>query len=167
MTRADTVVTFAVADSLFAVEVGIVQEILSAQVPTRLPNAPPHLMGLIDVRGASVPLLDLRRMLGEAPAQDNDDTRIMMLSLRGQDRDHLLALRVDRVIEVCALDNDGEVLPVAEADLVAWDPRVLRGIGRRDGRIVALLDILAVFDTSELTSLERRTRQAEDLTCAN
>ena len=61
MTRADTVVTFAVADSLFAVEVGIVQEILSAQVPTRLPNAPPHLMGLIDVRGASVPLLDLRR----------------------------------------------------------------------------------------------------------
>ena len=167
MTRADTVVTFAVAGSLFAVEVGIVQEILSAQAPTRLPNAPAHLVGLIDVRGASVPLVDLRRLLGEAPAQEDEDTRIIILSIKEQNRVYIVALRVDRVIEVCALDNDGEVLPVAEAEMVAWDPRVLRGIGRRDGRIVALLDILAVFDTSDLTAASRGARRAEDLTCAS
>ncbi|WP_417741388.1 chemotaxis protein CheW [Salipiger sp.] len=166
MTRADTVVTFAVAGSLFAVEVGIVREILSAQAPSRLPGSPPHLLGLIDVRGASVPLVDLCRLLGEVPEADDDDTRIMVLTIEGQTRDHTLALRVDRVIEVCGLDNDGEVLPVAEAEMVSWDPRVLHGIGRREGGIVAMLNILAVFDTSDLTALDRSADPSEALTCA-
>ncbi|WP_373356296.1 chemotaxis protein CheW [Pseudoroseicyclus sp. CXY001] len=147
MQLVDTVVTFSVAGSLFAVEVAMVQEILSPQRPSRLPNAPPHLLGLIDVRGHSVVLVDLRRILGEPARAEDEDTRILLLSLPGTGGAvHRVALQVDRVIEVAALDQDGLVAPVGEAEMLAWDPRMLRGIGRRNGAITALLDVSEVLD---------------------
>ena len=161
MREVETVVTFAVAKSLFAVEVGLVQEILSAQEPTRLPNAPQHLLGLIDVRGASVALADLRRRLGEPPKPADDDTRILILALEGNGRIHRVALQVDRVIEVTGLDDGGRIDPVDEAEMLDWDPRVLHGIGRREGRIVALLDMRAIFD-AELMALARARPVAAD-----
>ncbi|MBE9636323.1 chemotaxis protein CheW [Salipiger mangrovisoli] len=163
--RAETVVTFAVADSLFAVEVRSVQEILSARVPTRLPNAPSHLLGLIDVRGTSVALVDLRSLLGEAARGDDENTRILMLTIDRGSRTNRVALRVDRVIEVAALDHDGAIAALEEAEMVDWDQRILKGVGRRNDEIVVLLDIGAVFDPQLMGVLRTRGRPADMLPC--
>jgi purine-binding chemotaxis protein CheW len=159
--RAETVVTFAVAESLFAVEVGVVQEILSPQKPTRLPNAPPHLLGLIDVRGTSVALVDLRRLLNETGREEDDDTRILLLSLPGDISPRRVALRVDRVIEVAGLDDEGSIAPVDEAEMLDWDPRMLRGIGRRNGTITALLDLHRIFDPAVMAAVRARRTSAD------
>ena len=167
MERVETVVTFAVADSLFAVEVGIVQEILSPQKPSRLPKAPPHFLGLIDVRGTSVALVDLRCLLGEDPRPDDEDTRIMLLCFDAQGERHHIALRVDRVIEVAQLDDNGHVSPLGEAKMLDWDPRMLLGIGRRDGMIIALLEIRAIFDPTLMSATRALNATAGPAQCPN
>ena len=73
-------VTLGVADEIFAAPVGKVQEILDMRPIARLPQAPSNLLGMIDVRGQGVPVLDLRLTLGMEPKDDTENTRIVVLS---------------------------------------------------------------------------------------
>jgi purine-binding chemotaxis protein CheW len=152
------VVTFGMGDSLFALPVALVQEILDPRPVSRLPNSPHHLMGVIDVRGSSVAVIDLRSLLGEPPRADQPDTRIMVLQLEeeGGDADALyVALRVDRVIEVTDLD-DGRLEPLAVAAFIDWDQRMVEGIGRRNGTFVAVLRVQGLFDREVIAALATR-----------
>ena len=140
-----TVVTFGLADTLFALPVAPVVEILDVRPITPLPRTPAHLLGLIDRRGASVPVIDLRRLLGRPDCDDAPDTRIIVLGLRGDgDADHSVGLRVDQVIEVTELD-EAVTRPLAEADLLKWHESMVAGIGRRDGAFVTVLDVEGLF----------------------
>lgn len=148
-----TVTTFGLGEALFALPVTLVQEILDARPVSPLPGAPPHLLGVIDVRGASVAVVDLRRLLNEAPRSDAPDTRFVVLLLERDGRALPVALRVDRVIEVTLLDDD-RMEPVAAAGLLAWDPRVVAGLGRRDGAFVTVLRTEGLFDGGLLAAIE-------------
>ncbi|MCT4371828.1 chemotaxis protein CheW [Yangia mangrovi] len=152
MDRSSTVVAFSISDSLFAVEVQNVREILASRQPRRLPNAPKHLLGLIDVRGEAVALVDLRILLGEPPNEDVD-ARILILTVPDTAGAHLVALRVDRVIAVTMLDNDGQLTSVAEAEMLDWDQRIVVGVGRHEGDLVFLLALSALFDPAMMASL--------------
>ena len=99
-------VTLGVAEELFAAPVEKVQEILDMRPIARLPQAPETLLGMIDVRGQGIPVVDLRLTLGLPPAPDNENTRILVLSLAGQEGELRLGLRADRVFEVTILDED-------------------------------------------------------------
>jgi purine-binding chemotaxis protein CheW len=131
-------------DELFAVPVTRVQEILDLCPISRLPHAPAHLLGLIDVRGESIAVGDLRRLLGQTPATDTSATRIVVLWIsRGTDR-MVIALKTDRVIEVAALDP-GSVGPLQGKGAFNWDDRLVVGIGRRNGQFVTVLDLEHMF----------------------
>ena len=155
---AQTVVTFGLGEAFFALPIAPVLEILDMRDVAPLPRAPAHLLGLIDRRGVSVPVVDMRRLLGQ-PAQDTTlDTRIVVLGV-----DHapaavvpqpdsdaraptqgVVGLRVDRVIEVTTLDAPGSET-LAEADWLQWNERMVAGIGRRNGAFVTVLDIDHLF----------------------
>jgi purine-binding chemotaxis protein CheW len=143
-----TVMTFGLGDGLFALPVTLVQEILDAQPVSPLPDTPPHLLGVIDVRGASVAVVDLRQLLGLPPRPDAPDTRFVVLLVEHSDRKLPIALRVDRVIEVTGLDG-GQIEPVAGAGLLHWDERMVEGLGRRNGTFVTVLRIAGLFDRSD------------------
>ncbi|PIO96092.1 chemotaxis protein CheW, partial [Pleomorphomonas carboxyditropha] len=57
-------VTFALGSEVFAVPVAVVREILDHEEAFRIPNGPDYLVGLRDVRGQGVPVIDLRLKLG-------------------------------------------------------------------------------------------------------
>jgi purine-binding chemotaxis protein CheW len=132
-------VTLGVADELFAAPVGKVQEILDMRPIARLPQAPAALLGMIDVRGDGVPVVDLRLTLGLPPAADTENTRIIVLALEGRSGPLRLGLRADRVFEVTLLDD--ETLDPPPAVSGDWSGRCIAGIGRRDGRFVTVLDL--------------------------
>ncbi|WP_339112610.1 chemotaxis protein CheW [Thioclava sp. GXIMD2076] len=134
------VVILGVAEDLFAIPVSRVQEILDRRQIARLPDAPPHVLGVIDVRGAGVSVIDLRSILGLAPKAEDDSTRILVLWIEEGGRKARIAMRADRVIEVRELDND-RLDPVPEAELLHWDHRTIAGLGRRAGEFVSVLDI--------------------------
>jgi purine-binding chemotaxis protein CheW len=132
-------VTLGVADELFAAPVSKVQEILDMRPIARLPRAPDNLLGMIDVRGQGVPVLDLRLTLGIAPTADTENTRIVVLSVNGPQGAVTVGLRADRVFEVTILDSD--TLDPAPSISASWSGHCIEGIGRRNGRFVTVLDL--------------------------
>ncbi|WP_137150628.1 chemotaxis protein CheW [Devosia sp. FKR38] len=132
-------VTLGVCEELFAAPVEKVQEILDMRPIARLPQAPDTLLGMIDVRGQGIPVVDLRLALGLPEAADNENTRIIVLTLAGQHGELKLGLRADRVFEVTVLDEaDLDPPPSVNG---SWSGRCIAGIGRRNGRFVTVLDL--------------------------
>jgi purine-binding chemotaxis protein CheW len=141
-----TVLTFGLGEGLFALPVTLVQEILDTRPVSPLPDTPPHLLGVIDVRGTSVAVVDLRQLLSQPPLEDTPDTRFVVLLLEHGGRRLPVALRVDRVIEVSSLDGN-RLEPVAGADLLRWNERLIEGLGRRHGAFVTVLRLQGLFDS--------------------
>lgn len=136
-------VTLGVAGELFAATVEQVREILDLQPITRLPQAPANLLGMIDVRSQAIPVVDLRLTLGLAQAEDNENTRILVLAIHSGGQELTIGLKADRVFEVTVLDS--EVLEPAPEIGVKWDTRAIAGIGRRNGAFVTVLDLDRLF----------------------
>lgn len=132
-------VTLGVADEVFAAPVSKVQEILDMRPIARLPRAPDNLLGMIDVRGKGIPVLDLRRTLGIEPMTDTENTRILVLAVNGPQGELTVGLRADRVFEVTVLDSDA--LDPPPAVNAGWSGHCIEGIGRRNGTFVTVLDL--------------------------
>lgn len=131
-------VTLGACGEVFAVPVERVQEILDARPISRQPHMPAAMLGIIDVRGRTIPVLDLCHAIGFAPAADTGNTRILVLTLEVGSDQATLAARVDRVFEVTSLDAP---LEPAAANGDGWAATCVAGIGRRHGAIVTVLDI--------------------------
>jgi purine-binding chemotaxis protein CheW len=152
-------VTLGVAREVFAAPVERVQEILEMRPVSWLPHAPPYLLGMIDVRGQSIPVVDLRLKLSLPAADDTLATRIVVLKVRAETKEVILGLKADRVFEVTVLD--GPLEPPPEIG-VRWSSEVIAGIGRRGGAFVTVLDLDHMFAAAELPLLTGEA-QAEPL----
>jgi purine-binding chemotaxis protein CheW len=139
--------TIGIAEEVFAAPVERVQEILELRHVARLPHAPAYLLGMIDVRGQSIPVVDLRLKLGLTVAADTHATRIVVLKVTAGGREVILGLKADRVFEVTVLD-DGMLEPPPEIG-AAWRSQSIAGIGRRNGTFVTVLDLDHVFASAE------------------
>jgi purine-binding chemotaxis protein CheW len=151
MTEAMQYVTLGIERDVFGIAVESVQEILDMREVSRLPHAPASLLGLIDVRGRAVPVMDLRRKLGLPPAATTPHTRILVLEVAVGGRELVLGLVADRVFEVTGLDQDGLAPPPEIGN--AWRADCLRGVGRRGDAFVIVLDLARLFAGDELALL--------------
>ena len=141
-------VTLGVAGELFAAPVAKVQEILDTRPIARLPQAPANLLGMIDVRGQGIPVLELRLTLGLAPADDTENTRIIVLTVDRNGGALTVGLRADRVFEVTVLDSADLDPP---PDITgAWTGRSIAGIGRRNGKFVTVLDLDRLLNGTDI-----------------
>ncbi|MFC7050088.1 chemotaxis protein CheW [Emcibacter nanhaiensis] len=147
ITDAAQYVTLGIASELLAVPVERVQEILESRQVSRLPHAPESLLGLIDVRGMSVPVVDLRLKLGFPQSEDTHDTRIVVLFVEMNGRQLTFGLKADRVFEVTVLDSS-ELEASPEVGM-EWQSECIAGIGRRNGNFVTVLDLDSLFDGAE------------------
>lgn len=146
-------VTMGVEQEVFAVEVEHVREILDFRPPSQLPNAPPFLIGMIDVRGATIPVVDLRNRLGFPPAAVTDMTRILVLEADCDGRELVMGLLTDRVYEVAELAA-ADIEPAPEIG-VRWKSDYIKGVSRVRGSFVVIFDLDKLFSTEESVHLER------------
>jgi purine-binding chemotaxis protein CheW len=141
-------VTLGIDQEVFAVPVDTVVEILDMRPMFRLPEAPAYLAGLIDVRGRSVPVIDLRVKLGLPPAATTETTRILVLEIPIEGRPLALGLIADRVFEVMALDVRQVEAP---PDIgVKWRSDYISGVGRRAGGFVIIFDLPRLFSGADV-----------------
>jgi purine-binding chemotaxis protein CheW len=145
-------VTLGIEREVFAVPAEAVVEILDLQPMFRLPEAPPYLAGLIDVRGRSVPVIDLRVKLGLPATTANENIRILVLEIAAAGRDLALGLIADQVFEVMALDlRQVEAAP----DIgVRWRSDYIHGVARRNGEFVIILDLPRLFSNDDVALIE-------------
>ncbi|MBN1395654.1 MAG: purine-binding chemotaxis protein CheW [Pirellulales bacterium] len=148
--RAGTVhlVVFRLAGERYAVEIAKVREIVPASDYTRLPHAPDYVLGLINLRGEVVPLVDLRRRLGLPAEQWNDETRMVVVEVGGKKS----ALAVDEVVEVSRI---GEERVIPSPSTVAGPEReYLSGLVQQDDRLLVLLNVDALLKEEEWPAAE-------------
>ena len=145
-------VTLGVGGEIFAVDVAIVREILAYRTVAHLPNAPPFLVGVIDVRGCTVPVIALRLKLGLPAASITDDTRILVLEIDVKGRQLVVGLLADRVFEVAEFEIDG--LEAAPDVGVRWKSEYIRGIGRLRGEFVIIFDMEHLLSSEDVASLQ-------------
>ncbi len=99
-------VIFSLGEETFAVPVATVREILAHQEAFRIPYGPDYLLGLRDVRGQGVPVIDLRMKLGMTPAVKTADTRTLVLDVPIGVHVLALGLVADKVHEVTPFRRD-------------------------------------------------------------
>jgi purine-binding chemotaxis protein CheW len=124
------VVIFKLNEEQFAVETGKVQSINDAMEITKVPKAPAHIKGLINLRGNVISLLDINLLLG-TPKQDENQNNIIILEME----DELVGIMVDQVDEV--LDVEEELLEKISDGKKAY----IEGVINFKDRIVTLIDI--------------------------
>jgi purine-binding chemotaxis protein CheW len=151
MAEAAQYVTLGIANELLAVPVERVREILESQPLSRLPHAPAWFLGMIDVRGQGVPVVDLRHKLGFDAGADTENTRILVLETHLDERELTLGLKTDRVYEVTPLD-EAELDPPPRIGS-GWRPEFIVGIGRRNGSFVTVLELDHLFASTEVAML--------------
>jgi purine-binding chemotaxis protein CheW len=137
---------------VFAVPVETVVEILDMRPLFRVPDAPPHLAGLIDVRGRGVPVVDLRIKLGLPAVPPTDSTRIMVLDIPVDGRRLIIGLMADRVFEVAQLEA-GRMEPPPDIG-ARWRSNYIRGVGRRGDSFVVVFDLGRLFASEEQALIE-------------
>jgi purine-binding chemotaxis protein CheW len=95
--------TFFLGKEQFAVPVEDVQEVLLSQPLTPVPLAPQQIVGLLNLRGAIMPALDLRVRLGFAPKERSQDEKLLVLKTS----EGLISVVVDDIGDVFELTGDG------------------------------------------------------------
>ena len=136
--------SFTLADEHYALDILKVQEIRGYEGVTRVPDTPAYIRGVVNLRGAIVPVLDLRMKLGLAEARYDAFTVMIVLNLDGR----AAGIVVDAVSDVVVLE-DGQIRATPELG-AAVDTRFISAIGATDGGMVILLDIASLIDWADV-----------------
>ena len=146
-------VTLSLGEEVFAIPVAYVREILEYRAPFAIPEGPPFLLGLTDVRGQGTPTLDLRRKLGLAPIAPGPSTRILVLDVPLEDRLLSLGLVADRVIEVITVRSD-QVEPAPDIG-VPWRSDYIQGVVRRETGFVVLFEMTRLLTSQDEAAIRQ------------
>jgi purine-binding chemotaxis protein CheW len=139
-------VTFSLGEEIFAVPVTVVREILDHEDAFKIPHGPDYLLGLRDVRGQGVPIIDLRLRLGMSSTVKTPHTRILVLDVPIGDRLLALGLVADRVFEVVPFRQ--EQIEAAPDIGIRWRSDYIAGVVRRETGFVVIIDLARLFSDS-------------------
>jgi purine-binding chemotaxis protein CheW len=138
------IVGLRVGRETLGVPISLVREIVRVPEITSVPNAPPHIEGVINLRGKIIAVIDLGKRFGEAAIDRNSKSRIVVVELEGR----LVGLLVS---------SASEVLRIAPSDIEAPqnvfpndDMSYVTGVGKLKDRLIILLDLSRILQGAEL-----------------
>ena len=130
--------TFKLAGEEYGVGILTVQEIRGWSAVTAIPHSPPWVLGVIDLRGVVVPVIDLRRRFELAPATFGPATVVIVIRVATGAEERTVGLVVDAVSEVYDIDPSAfRQLPDLGSSAAG---EVVNGLAHADGKTVILLD---------------------------
>ena len=138
--------TFQLAGQRYGVEILQVQEIKGWEKPTRLPHSPDHVQGVINLRGAVVPILDLRRRFGLGETEYGRTTVVIVVKVETARGELIAGMVVDGVCEVCNISAQDMRAPPEMA--AAIDADFVRGLAMADDNMLILLDVASLVGST-------------------
>lgn len=139
VTQEIQLVAFNLGMEEYAIDILSVQEINRILPITRIPNAPNFVVGVINLRGNVIPVIDLHKRLNLQLQSDSEQTRIIILKVG----EMIAGIIVDGVTEVLKLDRE----QIEEAANIATsvDNEFLMGVGKLEDRLIILLNLEKVL----------------------
>jgi purine-binding chemotaxis protein CheW len=133
------VLTFAIGDATYGIDIPCVQEIRGWSPVTRLPQAPADVLGVLNLRGSIVPVLDLRLKFGSTNVQYTPITVIIVVSVMSAKGPREFGMVVDGVSDVIDITPQ-DVKPAPDLGATS-SSAYIRGLVPVNGRMVVLLDV--------------------------
>lgn len=133
-TQKDKYLTFCIAEESYGLDIGDVIEIIGVQKITQVPDMPPYIKGVINLRGQVIPVMDIRLRFQLSPQKYDQRTCIIVTEVAGQ----TMGMVVDRVNEVVDIPEDQVESPAARSTGAASS--YVKGLGKIGDNIRILLD---------------------------
>ncbi len=144
---------FRIGPELYALDIMRIKEIIRPQKLTPVPKAPSFIEGVINLRGAVIPVADLRKRFDQPINAETRKNRIVICSLVGK----IIGLLVDEVTEVKRYGRK-EIAPAPEF-IKGPEADYFLGVARRDEELIMLIDLEKVLSTDEKIELQQLSHQ--------
>jgi purine-binding chemotaxis protein CheW len=143
---------FRLGSELYALDIMKIREIIKPQKLNIVPKAPAFIEGVINLRGAVIPVVDMRRRFGLQPGEESGKNRVIICSLSGK----IIGLLVDEVTEVRNFTRE-EVKPPPQF-LQGRGTEYFMGVCRVRGQLVIILDLEKILSSEEKIDVETLRR---------
>lgn len=131
-------VGFVVGDEEFAIPILNIVEIIKPIEFTRVPSVPEYVLGVFNIRGNVIPLIDLRRKFNLSPMSNTNDTRYIVM----KGKNNTAGFVIDRLTEAIRI-NKNRIDPPPET--MATDKGMIYGIGKRENSMLTILKVEALL----------------------
>ncbi len=146
---------FSLGGETFAMDIRSVKEVIQFTALTEVPLMPTFIRGVINLRGAVVPVIDLSIRFGRTFTEVTRRTCIVILEVGSSEETCVLGIMVDNVSEVLDIgERDIEPAPAFGSNLRS---EFIAGVGKVNGKFVILLDVNRVLSVEEMASLTAET----------
>lgn len=136
-------VTFRLDQETYGINVMLVQEVLRVSEIAPVPGAPEYVLGIVNLRGNVVTVIDTRKRFGLPPKNVDDSTRIVIIEVEGQ----VIGILVDSVAEV--LDLRASAIEMAPNVGNEESARYIQGVASVKGELLILIDLNRLLTDTE------------------
>ena len=127
-------VGFIIGEEEYAVPILSIQEIIKPIGWTRVPQTPDYVLGVFNLRGSVIPLIDLRRKFGLPPKKQDEETRFIVM----KHGDDVAGFVIDRLTMALRLAKK-DIGPAP--DTIDGDNTIIEGVGKRENNILTILKV--------------------------
>ncbi len=127
-------VGFIIGEEEYAIPILSIQEIIKPFSWTRVPQVPKYVLGVFNLRGAVIPLIDLRAKFGLASIKQNDETRFIVM----RDEDDVAGFVIDRLTMAIRIKKT-DIGPAP--DTISGDDTMIDGVGKQADKIITILKV--------------------------
>jgi purine-binding chemotaxis protein CheW len=150
ITTTSQYLTFTLDEEVFALDISKVREVLDFISVAKVPRTPDFMLGVINLRGSVVPVVDMRLKFGMTKTEKSVNTCIIIVEIEIDEEATILGALVDSVQEV--LDLDPEQIEPPPRIGTRLDTRFIKGMGKRDNDFIIILDIDKIFSAEEVAA---------------
>ncbi|MBP5160003.1 MAG: purine-binding chemotaxis protein CheW [Lachnospiraceae bacterium] len=133
-TQRDRYMTFKCGEDYFGIGIGYVDEIIGIQQIAQVPDTPDYVMGLINLRGKIIPIMDVRIRFKKPPIPYDDRTCVIVVTIG----ETMIGLIVDTIAEVVTITEEDILAPPTTGNNAS--NRFVYGLGRVGGDVKLLVD---------------------------
>jgi purine-binding chemotaxis protein CheW len=155
--NSEQLLTFILAGEEYGVDILRVQEIKGWDSVTAIPNTPKHILGVINLRGMIVPIVDLRLRFNLDSIAYGPTTVVIMLKVTSEERTRTMGIVVDGVSDVYNLEQDAMKPPPDFGSVISVD--FVKGLATVGEHMVIVLDIDHLLNAGDMAMLEEATHR--------
>ena len=144
----DQMISFAISDEDYGVDIQTVKEVIRKKEITRLPKAPAFVKGVINLRGDVIPIIDLRERFNMEQQEYTNMTRVIVVEVEGRS----IGMVVDSVSHVLRIE-EGQIEPPPPC-VGKVSEEYIRGVGKVDDKLIVLLNIDRILTSEEKIELK-------------
>ncbi len=156
VTETTQFLTFTLGEETYALEINKVSEVLDVTKLTKIPHTPDYFLGVINLRGNVLPVVDMRLKLNIPPYTKTENASIVIVEGESYGENSKIGVVTDTVEDVIGLGKEQILLPPKLG--LKLNPKFIRGMAKQNGdeeKFIIIVDIDRILNAEEVDELQK------------